>query len=162
MSLLATLAPLVYIRLAPDRITLRNVKGGQAVSEPPLLAVNRQLKAPILAVGAEAAMRAGPGVEMVNPFAHPRTLVSDFVHGEQLLKALLKRLLPHAMFSVAPRVVLHPLGDPEGGFTRIEVRALQEMALGAGAAEVRLWQGRALGDEELLAGRFPADGKLLA
>ena len=66
------------------------------------------------------------------------------------------------MFSVSPRVVLHPLGDPEGGFTRIEVRALHEMALGAGAAEVRLWQGRALSDEELLSGTFPADGNLLA
>lgn len=162
MSLLATLAPLVYVQVAPDRVTLRNVKSGQSVSEPPLLAVNPQLKAPILAVGAEAAMRAGPGVQMVNPFAHPRTLVSDFVHGEQLLKALLRRLLPNAIFTVSPRVVLHAMGDPEGGFTQIEVRALHEMALGAGAAEVRLWQGRALTDEELLSGTFPADGKVLA
>lgn len=71
MSLLATLAPLVYIQVSPERVTLRNVKGGQSVSEPPHLAINRQLKAPILAVGAEAATRAGPGVEVVNPFGHP-------------------------------------------------------------------------------------------
>lgn len=161
MSLLAALAPLVYIQVSPERIVLRNVKSGESISEPPHLAMARQLKAPVLAVGAEAAARATASVELVNPFGHPRTLVSDFTAGEQLLKALLRRLLPASMFAVSPRVVLHPLGDPEGGFTQIEVRALHEMALGAGAAEVRLWQGRPLTDEELLAGRFPQDGKLL-
>lgn len=162
MSLLSFLAPLVYIQISPERVTLRNVKTGESVSEPPQLAIAQGDRPSVVAVGAEAAAHAGGAVRLVNPFAHPRTLVSDFTAGEQLLKALLRRMQPKWMLAVSPRVVVHPLGEPAGGFTQIEVRALHEMALGAGASEVRLWQGRPLTDQELLGGTFPAQGQLLA
>jgi rod shape-determining protein MreB len=57
---------------------------------------------------------------------------------------------------------MHLLGNPAGGFTQVEIRAFHEMAIGAGAGEVKVWQGRALTDQELLSGTFPADGKLLS
>ena len=66
------------------------------------------------------------------------------------------------MLAVSPRVVMHPLGDPAGGFTQVEIRAFHEMALGAGASDVRVWQGRALTDQELLSRTFPADGQVLS
>ncbi len=140
--LLSRLVPTVYVQLSPERITLRNAKTGQTLSEVPRIAVEA-------------------GAAAINPFAHPRSLVSDFTAGETLLKALLRKLLPGSLFTASPRVVLHPLGDPAGGFTQIEVRALQEMARGAGASEVIVWQGRNLTDQELRDREFPSDGKQL-
>ena len=51
-------------------------------------------------------------------------------------------------------IVLHPRVAPEGGFTQIELRALHELGMGAGAYRVIVWQGRDLADEELLAGQI--------
>ena len=50
---------------------------------------------------------------------------------------------------------MHPLEKTEGGLTQIEVRALQELAAGAGAIEAHVWQGRELMDYELESRKFP-------
>ena len=57
---------------------------------------------------------------------------------------------------LAPVVVIHPLGKPAGGFTQVENRAFREMAIGAGASEVTVWNGRNLTDQEVLSKRFPS------
>lgn len=163
--MLSSFIPTIYVQLSPERLTLRNAKTGVTISEIPEIAIARGTKPRILGVGGEARLQRAAStveVEIINPFAHPRSLVSDFISGEQVLKGLLRRLLSESIFAASPRVVLHPMGDPEGGFTQIEIRALQEMAAGAGASKVTVWQGRALSDAELLSGQFPADGKILA
>lgn len=161
--MLSSFIPTVYVQLSPERLTVRNAKNGETISETPELAIARDPKPRVLGVGAEARLQqASTSVEIVNPFAHPRSLVSDFTTGEQVLKGFLGRLLGKSLFAVSPKVVMHPLGNPEGGFTQIEVRALQEMAMGAGAAKVSVWQGRVLSDQELVSGQFPAEGQMLA
>jgi rod shape-determining protein MreB and related proteins len=162
MKLLSFLSPLFYVQISPERLSIRNVKTGETLSEPPQIAIEHTPKARILAVGAQAAAASGTSVEVVNPFAHPRSLVSDFTVGEQLLKSFLSRMGPRSLFRAAPRIVFHPLGKPEGGFTQVEIRALHEMALGAGASEVVVWEGRSLTDQELLAGEFPQGGRVLS
>lgn len=153
----------VYVQVAPDRLTVRNVKTGEFFSEVPELAIQRKPKLIILDIGAQARLHSSvPGVEMVNPFDHPRTLASDFVMAEQLLKLAIRRILKVSLFSAAPAMVLHLMGDPEGGFTQIEVRAFREMGLGTGASSVIVWQGRSLTDQEILSKQFPRDGKVLA
>lgn len=157
------LQPVVYMRLSPQRLSVRWVRTGEAVSEPPEVALSRGARREILAIGAQARARAAAAqAELVNPFAHPRSLVSDFQLGEQVLRDFLRRLARRrslrALCSLAPRVVMHPLGNPDGGFTQVEVRALHEMAQACGAAEVVVWQGRDLEDGDLLARRFPAEG----
>ncbi len=87
---------------------------------------------------------------------HPRTLISDFTVAEQLVKTFVKRMSGRHLFTPSPRVVIHPLGDPAGGFTQVERRAFREMALGAGASSVVVWSGRELSNEEVLSNRFPA------
>ena len=64
--------------------------------------------------------------------------------------------------AMAPHLVLHPLGDPAGGLTQVELRALHELGRGAGAARVTVWQGPPLTDDEVRSGRYPASGKVLA
>ena len=155
--------PVIYVQLSPERLTVRNAKTGKAISEVPEVAIASDPKLTIVSVGAEArSHKSTPSVKIVNPFAHPRTLVSDFTLGEQVLKAFLRRLQGDSIFAISPKVVLHPLGNPDGGFTQIEIRALAEMAHGSGASQVTVWQGRTLTDQELLSGKFPSGGQVLS
>ncbi|MCL2656569.1 MAG: rod shape-determining protein [Betaproteobacteria bacterium] len=153
----------LYVQLSPQRLMVRDPRSGRAFDEVPKVAIVRppNAKAKIVGIGAQAHM-AGPNVMVVNPFAHPLSLLSDFTVAEQLLKEAVRRVHHERLFVLAPRFVIHPQGDPEGGFTQIEIRALQELGLGAGARTVEVWQGPALSDEELLSHRFPAGGRLLS
>ena len=154
---------LLYVQVSPEKLTVRDPKAGVSISEVPEVAIAYDPKANILGVGKDAhSHKAKPTVKIVNPFAHPRSMVSDFTVGEQLLKAFVLRVRGSSIFSPAPKIVMHLLGDPDGGFTQVEARAFHEMALGAGASEVVVWQGRALSDQEIISGQFPNDGKVLS
>ena len=161
--MLSSLMPTLYVQLSAERLTVHNAKTGATISEVPEIALARAPKPHILGIGNEARLQqATSAADVVNPFAHPRSLISDFTLGEQVLKGFLRRLQGTSIFAASPKVVLHPLGDPEGGYTQVEIRALQEMAMGAGASKVTIWQGRMLSDQELLSGQFPAGGRVLA
>jgi len=124
------------------------------------LAISAPPKQKVLAVGAQAKSTAiAASAKVVNPFAHPRSLVSDFTVAEQLIRHQLQSLQSKSFLSPSPCVVMHPLGTPEGGFTQIERRAFREMALGAGASEVFVWTGRLLTDEEILLKHPPLGGE---
>lgn len=153
--MLRSLLPVFYVRISPDRLVVTNVKTGESISEVPEVAATRD-PARVVGTGnqARAAAARSAGV-VVNPFSHPRTLISDFTSAEQLLKAFLRRLVKNRWLMPSPRIIIHPLGDPEGGFTQIERRALRELALSAGAAQVTLWVGRELTQQEILGGTFP-------
>ena len=154
--------PPLYIRLSPFRLTVRNVKTGEFISEVPEVAISRGPKEKILGVGDEAALhKSSKSAHVVNPFAHPRSMMSDFTAGQAVVKALVRKLLKSGLFAPAPRMVFHPQGDPAGGFTQVEIRAFREMALGAGASEVIVWQGQDLTDEQLLSRHYPATGQIL-
>lgn len=160
--MLKAFIPTVYVQVSAQRLTVRNPKTGKMVTEVPEMAIVSGAKPKIVGLGTEARSRQSASVQVINPFAHPRTLMSDITAGEQLLQAFLRRLQGDSLFAVSPRVVLRLLGDPAGGFTPVEIRAFREMALGAGAAAVLVWQGRNLTDEELLTQEFPAGGQVLS
>lgn len=160
--MLSSLRPTLYVQLSPQRLTVRNAKTGAQWSEVPEVALSRRGGKPcVVGFGSEARAARDADVEILNPFAHPRSLVSDFLPAEQLLKAFVRRALPKLVFGAAPRIVMHPLGEPEGGFTGVEARALREMAMGAGASDVVVWQGPTLTDAQLLAGEYPPGGRVL-
>ena len=150
----------LYVQLAPDRLLVRDPNTGAQFSEIPEVGIAHDPKARIVGVGLAARSSvAGLKGQVVNPFGHPRSLVSDFTVAEQLLKTVVRQVLGSALFRVAPRIVIHPLGDPAGGFTQIERRAIREMALGAGASKVIVWVGRNLSDQELLNETYPPEGE---
>lgn len=155
----------LYIQLSPQRVLVRDPKSGQAIDEVPEIAVQQPPggKATVAAVGTAArGAAAQPDTTVHNPFAHPRSLVSDFTLAEQVLKAFVRRVFgSNRLFVPSPAIVIHPLGEHAGGLTQVELRALRELALGAGAASVRVWQGPALTDEQLLSGNLPSTGKVL-
>jgi len=152
----------LYIRLSPFRLTVRNVKTGAFVSEVPEIAISRGPKPKVLGAGDEAALyKSSKSAQVLNPFSHPRSLMSDFTAGEQVLKAFVKKLPKGNAFAASPRVLFHLQGDPAGGFTQVEIRAFREMALGAGASEVTIWQGQDLTDEQVLSRDYPPTGRVL-
>ena len=161
--MLGALKPTVYIQVAPDTVVLRNAKSGVTVNEPAQVLMSQGTsRKPIAAGSAATSSLLGPDAVLVRPFAHPRSMVSDFTAGELLLKSLLPKVLQKSFLTVAPLVVVHLTGNPVGGFTQVEVRAFHEMALSAGAAEVLVWQGPALSNEQLLSRNFPPEGQLLS
>jgi rod shape-determining protein MreB len=154
----------VYVKLHPDQLALRHVESGRTLLEPPLVAVSKDGKQKVLGVGSAATTAAASQPALVvNPFKHPRTLISDFAVAEALLKGMMRKLFAGSLFAPAPLVILHPRIEPEGGFTQIEVRALHELAIGAGASKVIVWTGRELTDEEARSRAFPSsEGEVLS
>jgi rod shape-determining protein MreB len=145
---------ILYIRISPQRLIIRDPHTGQEFSENPEVAIAGE-PAKIVAIGSKARPAvSGTGGKVVNPFAHPRSLVSDFTVAQQLLKIAARQDFGKPIFRPLPTIVMHPLGDPEGGFTQIERRALHELALGAGASKVVVWVGRELSDAELVSRAF--------
>jgi rod shape-determining protein MreB len=160
--MLRTLRPTVYAQLHPDRLSVRDVRTGRSYAARPLGAVLAGPVRRVVRIGDDAlTASAGRPLEIVNPFKHPRMLIGEFTLGQQVLKGFLRKLYASSLLSRRPVLVLHPRIDPEGGFTEIEIRALHELALGAGASRVLVWQGRELLQRELLSLQLTSGGKLL-
>ena len=96
----------------------------------------------LVALGNAAATASGKGIEVINPFSHPRTLLSDFTIGEKLLQHIFLTLLGGKGRFFSPKVVIHPMEKMEGGLTTIEQRAFRELAYGAGASDDVVYQGK--------------------
>jgi len=152
----------LYIQLSPQKLTVRDPVKRTGISEIPEIAIRRVPGKPaaVVAVG-DAARGAvgGPYVEVQNPFAHPRSLISDFTVAEMVLKAFVERVRGKSIFPIfrpSLVIVMHPLGEPEGGFTQIELRAMRELAISAGAFDARLCTlPDLLTDEQVLRAELP-------
>ncbi|CAN7600102.1 rod shape-determining protein [Acidovorax sp. LjRoot117] len=163
--MLQSLLPVYYVQLSPAEVSVLNVKSNVLVRNLPEVALSAGATPSVLAVGRAARQAAAQsGGSWANPFGHPRSLVSDFVLAEAVLKHFVIQAAPAGwkrLVAPSPRMVIHPLGDPEGGYTQVEIRALRELAVAAGAAHATVWQGRPLTREELKSGAFPAEGRVL-
>jgi rod shape-determining protein MreB len=152
----------IYIQVSAHRLTLRNVKTGESVTTSPEIALAKGRKPKVVAVGPKARKQESRNVQVLNPFAHPRTLLADFGAAELLLRTLLPQVRGGGSLFGGPRVVMHLQDDPAGGFTQLEIRGFQELAMGAGAAQAIVWHGPNLTDEQLQSGQFPKEGRVLS
>ncbi len=74
-----------------------------------------------------------------------RTLVGHFTSAEKEFREGFKRVRRGL---IAPWVLMHPMELTEGGITQLESRVLVELADGAGARRVGVWEGKELlGDD---------------
>lgn len=154
--------PILYVRLSPKSLSIRDVGARRELTESPIAAISRETNRRLVAVGDAAnSAKAAQPVDLINPFAHPRSLLSDFTVAEQILKGLVKKILAGRIFVPSPVIVMHPKVNPEGGFTQIEIRALHELAIGAGARQAVVWEGRDLRDDEVLKLSFGEGGRVL-
>lgn len=160
--MLRALRPTVYAQLTAEHLAVRDVHSGRVYAAPPICAVLPGPLRRVVAVGQEArTATAGRPLHIVNPFAHPRTLVADVALARQVLAGFLAKLFPLRFVPRLPVLVLHPRIDPAGGFTPLEIRALHELARGAGASRVLVWHGRELLARELRSLDLRSGGRLL-
>ncbi|HVZ44181.1 MAG TPA: rod shape-determining protein [Ramlibacter sp.] len=160
--MLRSFTPVLYVRISPERLVVTNVKNGTSVSDVPDVAISGSEPKRVLACGSAARRAAAQsGGTVVNPFAHPRSLISDFSVAEQLLKTFVRQVIGKSWFVPSPAIVIHPLGDPEGGFTQVESRAFRELARSAGASKAYLLKGAEVDPQEIAdifdSGRRPGE-----
>jgi rod shape-determining protein MreB and related proteins len=177
-TMLSSFRPILYVRIHPDMLTVRDVKHGKSISEPPLMAISGGItiegsnlqrgvrlsgaNSKVVAIGNDAkAMGIQPDLRIVNPFAHPRTPLSDFTVAEMILKGFIQKLFGRKLSFLAPTMVLHLAVELDGGITQIESRALKELGVSAGAKWCCGWIGPDLSDEQIIAWRSHDNGKVI-
>lgn len=146
----ASLNPLLYVTVSPERLAIRNVRTGETSVELPDVALSRSTPRKIVCIGEDARRVATlRPADVVNPFLHPRTLISDLNIAGVFLRHQVKKLLGKRFVISSISMIMHPLGSPEGDFTQIELRALRDLALSAGASKVYLKRGGLLTEDEI-------------
>ncbi len=130
----------LYVQIWEHRLKITNIQTLKVIDEKPLLKVDKHKHS------AKKIMAYGnyPSAEGINPFSHPRTLLSDFYVAEKLLKHLFNRSIQKRFYTPSPRIVFHPMEKTDGGLTMIEERAFTELGLSAGANRVVVYVGREL------------------
>ena len=138
---------ILYVQIWEKRIKVSNIESKKIYDEQPLVAIesDKKGKKTITAIGNNASSLAlKDNTVVINPFSHPRVLFSDFEVAEKLLQHIIRTLNEKKYFVPSPVIVIHPMEKTEGGLTMIEKRAFRELAFGAGARDVILYQGKAL------------------
>ena len=110
----------VYVKVFSNRFELKNIESGKSE----------------VAVSNES-------------FATERLLVGKFSVAENVLKGAMKQLHKSRWFSPSPIVVIQPMEKITKGLSEVEERVLLELAAGAGARKVVVWEGHELSDEEV-------------
>jgi len=82
------------------------------------------------------------------PFTTQRLAIGEFTPAEILLKEILKKTA-RSLFQASPIVIIHQIIKNENGLSEVENRVLRELALGAGARSVYIWQGRHLTKDDI-------------
>lgn len=137
----------VYIQIWENRIKINRIGSNNYFDEKPYIAIDSSDKShsTVSAVGSKAYyLTPNADVEVINPFSHPRLLVSDFERAEKLLMYGIRSVFPDVFLPPKPLVVIHPRDKLEGGIAYVECIAYKELILGAGAREVHIHEGSEL------------------
>ena len=135
---------ILYVQIWENRIKVTDVKSKNIFDDAPLMAIEHTPKNQLVVIEVGAGSKkhsASPNTVVINPFEHPRTILSDFQVAEKLLQYAIKTLLKDKFFAPSPKVVIHPMEKTEGGLTQVEGRALRELGLSTGAQDVALCTG---------------------
>jgi len=89
-----------------------------------------------------------------NSFHHPRMLVGDFQVAESELTKAVSPLFGKGFIKRTPIFIMHQREMLDGGLTKIEIKVLKELGLGAKAREAHIWQSHELSDQEILNGIY--------
>lgn len=134
---------LLYIQIWENRVKITTKESGVAFDEEALIVITTNSKGEdiIGCAGNKAkSFFCENSLKIIKPFSHPRTLISDFIFAEKLLQYAVKEVLSGKFLTTSPIIVIHPMEKLEGGLTSVENRAFQELALGAGARDVIVYE----------------------
>lgn len=138
----------VYVQIWENRLKVTDIKTKQVYfDEKPLIVVqtipNQQAK-PIVAIGNKAELATTSNTQIINPFSHPRMLLANFLAGEKVLQYTFSHCMGYKILRPKPFVIIHPMEKNAGGLTQVEKRAFHELALGAGAMDAVVYEGKEL------------------
>ena len=140
-SLFSKLTSDLLVEITQEELRVYSFSTDTKYIDEPLIAVEVvDEKETIKAIGKTSKNCIGPGIKIVNPFKHSRSMISSFTYAEKILQYAFKSVLSSAL-AASPRVVMHQLEKIEGGLTEVEERLLRELAMAAGAREVVIYQG---------------------
>lgn len=143
----------LYVRLSVKQLSVLQVESGYTFSDQPWLAITESKgKKKIVGYGKQAlTMVNTPTVNVVNGFKHPRTIIADFNVAALTMTCFVKQACKYKnkFIRTSPLIIIHVIDEWGGGLTLVEVRALREMCIMAGAREVYCWQGLELSNEDL-------------
>ncbi|WP_020582852.1 rod shape-determining protein [Endozoicomonas elysicola] len=145
-----TFSPTLYVQIWQHRIKVSDVKTGQIFETSSEVGLGNDKKGHtiITSIGQDTISTECGTSQTINPFLHPRTIISNFPVATLVLQHAFQRLLSTRSFAPSPVVIMHPMENIEGGLTMIEKRALTELALGSGARKVTVYTGAELmGDQ---------------
>lgn len=145
-NLVKRFSSVLYVQIWEDQLKVTDVANNESFDDMPVIVIKTQEKGKkvISGIGKVAASLAQASEVTVNPFSHPRSLLSDFYVGEKLLQHAFKSLSSIKSLRPRPKVIMHPMEKTEGGLTAIEERAFRELALGAGAIDIKIHVGKPL------------------
>jgi rod shape-determining protein MreB len=157
--LLSRFASVIYVQIWEGRLKVTNLASNESYDDSPLVVIRTTDKGEklISGIGKQASISIDSNEKVVNPFSHPRVLFSDFYVGEKLLQHAFKQISNIKYLRPRPKVIIHPMEKTEGGLTMIEKRAFRELALGAGAIEVKLHTGKPLTIKSINFDKFEED-----
>lgn len=92
VNILRFLRPVVYVRLRPDLLSIRDVGARHELNEPPVAAFSRGEKKKLLAVGQDARTVREPA-DVINPFT---SLVGDSDKFEEAFNEGIRAIAAHA------------------------------------------------------------------
>jgi rod shape-determining protein MreB and related proteins len=150
---------IVYIRIKPIWLSVVSISTSKRYEDIPQLAINKECR--VIAIGRDAEtvyMSDQSAIQLLNGFTHPRVVISDYQIAEMTLKLFLEKINSPKRWLSHRILIMHPLDRLEGGFTRIEAKALQDIGERIGAYKVYVWAGRDLSEEEMVNLSFPVDG----
>jgi rod shape-determining protein MreB and related proteins len=140
-SLFSKITSDLLVEITQEELRVYSFSNDTKYIDEPLIAVEVvDEKESIKAIGRASRNCIGPGIKIINPFNHNRSIISSFTYAEKILQFAFKSIQTNA-FKAAPRVVMHQLEKNEGGLTETEERLLRELAIAAGAREVVVYQG---------------------
>ena len=131
-----------YIQIWEDRIKVVDIDTGDYFDEKPYLALETNDKGKMIvnSFGNSACVNT-PTIKSINPFLHPRILVSNFFVAEKLMQIIISQLHSKTFMNASPKMVIHPMVKLDGGLTLIEKVGFRDLCYGAGATEVVIYTG---------------------
>jgi len=147
----------LYVEFSDEWVSIKHVETGNTIEDKPLLAVkqNRKGKNIVHAVGAKVELLQNDAtISIHNGFSHPRVCINDFEIAQATLMHFVRKALNKTIL-IRPIMIMHPKRDLQGGLSRIEERAIKELAEAAGARKCYVWVGRRLKDIEMISLTFP-------
>ncbi len=134
-KLMNNLVSTFFIQIWRNRIKVTHIKSGRIFDDTPLVTFKDQS----VIVGQQATVYA----DAINPFSHPRVIVDDYETAAILFRYGIEKIMGKGSF-FSPVGVIQIMEERETPLTKLEKKALIEIAMEAGFQKGIVYEGKPL------------------